>query len=139
MRTAIPIYGTNGFTPEHLDLLKQENVARVILALDSDEAGRKATEALKETLLTAGVAVSVASFLPVSKTRTSSSSLETETPATSSGSSWPKPRRRARRLLLPRQNPRESFGKTDTSYFAKARFTTALRCIRRSSAGSEPR
>ena len=62
VRTAIPIYGTNGFTPEHLDLLKRENVARVILALDSDEAGRKATEALKETLLTAGVAVSVASF-----------------------------------------------------------------------------
>jgi DNA primase catalytic core len=62
IRTAIPIYGTNGFTQEHLDLLKRENVSRVILALDGDEPGRKATEALKEKLLAAGVAVSIASF-----------------------------------------------------------------------------
>ncbi|MGH9322697.1 MAG: CHC2 zinc finger domain-containing protein, partial [Vicinamibacteria bacterium] len=62
VRTAIPIYGTNGFTQEHLDLLKRENVSRVVLALDGDEPGRKATEALKEKLLSAGVAVSVASF-----------------------------------------------------------------------------
>jgi DNA primase len=27
--TAIPIYGTNGFTPDHLDLLKRERVQRV--------------------------------------------------------------------------------------------------------------
>ena len=62
IRTAIPIYGTNGFTQEHLDLLKRENVSRVVLALDGDEPGRKATEALKEKLLAAGVLVSVASF-----------------------------------------------------------------------------
>ena len=60
--TAIPIYGTNGFTPDHLDLLKREGVKRVILALDSDEAGRKGTDALKGRLQAAGIAVRVACF-----------------------------------------------------------------------------
>jgi DNA primase len=60
--TAIPIYGTNGFTPDHLDLLKREGVKKVILALDSDEPGRKAADALKGRLEAAGVAVRVASF-----------------------------------------------------------------------------
>ncbi len=59
---AIPIYGTNGFTGDHLDLLKREQVKRVTLALDSDEPGRRATEALKEKLQAAGIAVRVASF-----------------------------------------------------------------------------
>jgi DNA primase len=60
--TAIPIYGTNGFTPDHLDLLKREGVGRVILALDNDDAGRKATAALEEKLTAVGIAVRVASF-----------------------------------------------------------------------------
>ena len=60
--TAIPIYGTNGFTPDHLDLLKREGVRRVILALDSDEAGRKGTDALKGRLQAAGLLVRVAAF-----------------------------------------------------------------------------
>jgi DNA primase len=60
--TAIPLYGTNGFTPDHLDLLKREGVRRVILALDNDDAGRKATVSLKEKLTAAGIAVRVASF-----------------------------------------------------------------------------
>jgi 5S rRNA maturation endonuclease (ribonuclease M5) len=60
--TAIPIYGTNGFTPDHLDLLKREGVKRVILALDSDDAGKKATASLKEKLGAAGIAVRVASL-----------------------------------------------------------------------------
>jgi DNA primase catalytic core len=60
--TAIPIYGTNGFTADHLDLLKRERVKRVVLALDGDEPGRTATEALKGKLLAAGIAVRVASF-----------------------------------------------------------------------------
>jgi DNA primase len=60
--TAIPIYGTNGFTADHLDCFKREGVKRVILALDSDEPGRKATGALKGKLEEAGVAVRVASF-----------------------------------------------------------------------------
>src|SRR5262249_19729131 len=57
--TAIPIYGTSGFTGDHLDLLKREGVRRVILALDGDAAGRKATAALKEKLTAAGIAVRV--------------------------------------------------------------------------------
>ena len=60
--TAIPIYGTNGFTADMLDLLKRERVKRVVLALDNDDAGRKATEALKEKLRAAGIAVRVAHF-----------------------------------------------------------------------------
>jgi DNA primase len=60
--TAIPIYGTSGFTPDHFDTLKRERVQRVILALDNDDAGQKATAALKEKLTAAGIAVRVASF-----------------------------------------------------------------------------
>jgi DNA primase len=60
--TAIPLYGTNGFTADHLDTLKREHVQRVILALDNDDAGRKATDALKEKLAEAGLAVRVAGF-----------------------------------------------------------------------------
>jgi DNA primase catalytic core len=44
------IYGTNGFTDEHLEVLKSDRVKTVILALDNDEAGEKATENLKERL-----------------------------------------------------------------------------------------
>jgi DNA primase len=59
---AIPIYGTNGFTHEHLDLLKREHVKRVILALDNDDAGRRATDALKGRLEAAGLSVRAVSF-----------------------------------------------------------------------------
>jgi DNA primase len=45
---AMPIYGTNGFTSDHLDLLTRERVTRVILALDGDAAGQRATDALRE-------------------------------------------------------------------------------------------
>jgi hypothetical protein len=60
--TAIPLYGTNGFTGDHLDLLKREHVKRAIVALDNDGAGRKAAVSLKEKLEAAGIAVRVASF-----------------------------------------------------------------------------
>jgi len=59
---AIPIYGTNGFTPDHLDLLKREGVKRVVLALDNDDAGRKGTDALKGKLEAAGITVRAVSF-----------------------------------------------------------------------------
>ena len=48
--TAIPIYGTNGFTDDHLDLLTREGVKHVTLALDGDAAGRRATTSLKRKL-----------------------------------------------------------------------------------------
>jgi len=57
--TAVPIYGTNGFTADHFDLMKRERITRVILALDGDVAGRKATGALKEKLIAAGIGVRV--------------------------------------------------------------------------------
>jgi len=60
--TAIPLYGTNGFTADHLDTLKREGVLEAILALDNDEAGRKATDALKERLQAAGLSVRVARY-----------------------------------------------------------------------------
>ncbi len=55
VRNSIPLYGINGFTSDHLDLLKREGVKRVVLALDNDEAGRRATDSLKERLTAAGV------------------------------------------------------------------------------------
>ena len=64
IHTAIPLYGTNGFTPDHLDLLKRERVERVILALDGDAAGRKASAALREKLEALGLAVRVMPYPP---------------------------------------------------------------------------
>lgn len=55
VRNSIPLYGINGFTGDHLDLLKREGVKRAVLALDNDEAGRRATESIKEKLVAAGV------------------------------------------------------------------------------------
>lgn len=60
--SAIPIYGTNGFTADHLDLLTRERVTRVILALDRDAAGERATAALRERLTTTGLAVCVLTY-----------------------------------------------------------------------------
>jgi DNA primase catalytic core len=55
------IYGTNGFTDEHLEILKADRVKTVILALDNDEAGEKATETLKERLINEGFKVKLLS------------------------------------------------------------------------------
>jgi DNA primase catalytic core len=60
--TAIPIYGVNGFTADHLDLLKREGVSRVILALDNDGPGKKATETIRKRLEKVGVDVGIAEF-----------------------------------------------------------------------------
>jgi DNA primase catalytic core len=55
VRNSIPLYGINGFTSDHLDLLKREGVKRVVLAMDNDEAGRRATDSIKERLTAAGI------------------------------------------------------------------------------------
>jgi DNA primase catalytic core len=60
--TALPIYGTNGFTDDHLDLIKREGVKRIILALDNDAPGKKAAASLKENLTSAGLTVRTATF-----------------------------------------------------------------------------
>ncbi len=57
VKNSIPLYGINGFTADHLDLLKREGVKRAVLALDNDEAGRRATESTKERLTAAGIEV----------------------------------------------------------------------------------
>ncbi|HPA70998.1 MAG TPA: CHC2 zinc finger domain-containing protein [Spirochaetota bacterium] len=51
------IYGTNGFTDEHLQLLKDDRVKTMVLALDNDEPGREASGKLKEKLMAEGFAV----------------------------------------------------------------------------------
>ncbi len=54
---AIPLYGTNGFTPDHETLLEKHRIRRVVLALDADEAGQKAATALMEKLGARGIDV----------------------------------------------------------------------------------
>ena len=46
----LPLYGTNGWTRDHDELLEQSAVKRVVVLLDNDEAGRKAAAALGERL-----------------------------------------------------------------------------------------
>jgi DNA primase catalytic core len=52
-----PLYGVNGFTAEHLQTLKDDNVKTIVLAMDADEAGHKASEGLKAKLLDEGFTV----------------------------------------------------------------------------------
>jgi DNA primase len=51
MENVQPCYGTNGFTEEHLKLLKDKLVKTIIIGFDSDEAGKTAAEKLKLRLL----------------------------------------------------------------------------------------
>ena len=55
------IYGANGFTEEHLEILKSDRVKTVVIALDNDEAGQKASEVLKERLISEGFRVKIIS------------------------------------------------------------------------------
>jgi DNA primase len=52
-------YGTNGFTAEHLQVLKDDRVKVVTIGFDADAAGRKATARLKERLTDEGFTVKV--------------------------------------------------------------------------------
>jgi len=63
------VYGTNGFTDEHLNILKEDRVKTVILAFDADAAGRNAAQNLKEQLVNEGFAVKI--LAPPSVLRTS--------------------------------------------------------------------
>jgi DNA primase catalytic core len=56
IHNTIPCYGTNGFTPEHLELLKQRGVELVHIAFDADESGRKAAGILASRLEAEGFA-----------------------------------------------------------------------------------
>jgi len=48
------VYGTNGFTDEHLQILKDDRVKTVVIGFDTDEPGRKAAVILKEKLRSEG-------------------------------------------------------------------------------------
>jgi DNA primase len=54
---AVPLYGTNGWTPDHDALIEKHRVRRVVLALDTDETGRKAARALTGELRGRGIEV----------------------------------------------------------------------------------
>jgi DNA primase len=49
-KNTIAIYGTNGWTPDHTQLLKDNGITEIILTLDNDEPGRTATVRLKGEL-----------------------------------------------------------------------------------------
>lgn len=53
----VPLYGTNGWTQDHDALLEKHRIRRVVLALDADEAGRKAASALAQKLRGRGIEV----------------------------------------------------------------------------------
>ncbi|MGH9337772.1 MAG: toprim domain-containing protein, partial [Vicinamibacteria bacterium] len=62
VKNVIPVYGTNGFTSEHLDLLKRESIRSVVLALDNDEPGQRAAESIKGKIAAAGISVRAISY-----------------------------------------------------------------------------
>lgn len=46
----LPLYGINGFTEDHNDFIVRFRIRKIALALDNDEAGKKAAAALAEKL-----------------------------------------------------------------------------------------
>jgi len=59
IENVIPCYGAGGFTDEHLSLLKNERVKMIVIAFDTDIAGRKASGKLSEKLIGEGFEVKV--------------------------------------------------------------------------------
>jgi len=58
-KNTIPCYGVNGFTDDHMELLKKEKVKTVYLCFDADETGKQGAAAVKEKLLSLDMAVHV--------------------------------------------------------------------------------
>jgi DNA primase catalytic core len=58
-RAAVPLYGKDGWTAYHDKLLSETTAREIVLALDNDEAGRRATAQLKEKILSAKPACAV--------------------------------------------------------------------------------
>ena len=50
LKETIALYGTNGFTPEHENLLKNPSTEEIFLCLDNDPAGLKAAQDLFEKM-----------------------------------------------------------------------------------------
>lgn len=55
----VPIYGVNGWTADHDELLDRHRIARVVIALDSDDAGRHASAALADKLTARDIEVRI--------------------------------------------------------------------------------
>ncbi|MGH9364866.1 MAG: CHC2 zinc finger domain-containing protein, partial [Thermoanaerobaculia bacterium] len=60
IRNVSAIYGTQGFTDDHAELLQRFRVKRVVLMLDGDTAGRAAEERIGERITKLGIEVAVA-------------------------------------------------------------------------------
>jgi len=54
-RNVTASYGVNGFTPDHLAAFKENNIKRILIAYDRDEAGGKAAQELAEKLIGEGL------------------------------------------------------------------------------------
>jgi DNA primase catalytic core len=54
-RNVTASYGVEGFTADHLVVLKQSNIERVLIAYDRDEAGEKAAQKLADQLTSEGL------------------------------------------------------------------------------------
>lgn len=48
-------YGVNGFTPEHLEIIRDSGIQKVLIAYDRDEAGDGAARRLAKQLVAAGI------------------------------------------------------------------------------------
>ncbi|WP_416200172.1 toprim domain-containing protein [Undibacterium sp. 5I1] len=55
-RNVTASYGTEGFTDEHLAAFKENNIERILIAYDRDEAGERASAKLAERLMAEGIA-----------------------------------------------------------------------------------
>jgi DNA primase len=60
--SAVPLYGTNGFTEDHRFLLCEHSIKEVILLLDNDDAGRSAVADLLLAMLDMNIKISTASL-----------------------------------------------------------------------------
>jgi DNA primase catalytic core len=60
IRNVSAVYGTQGFTPDHEELLARFRVQRVTLLLDADEAGRQAARVVGERIERLGIEASIA-------------------------------------------------------------------------------
>ena len=57
LTNAVPIYGVNGLTEDHVRLMKEYRTRRVFLCLDNDDAGVRARQPLTEKLSALGIEV----------------------------------------------------------------------------------
>ena len=57
-QNCVPLYGTQGLTPDHLDMFKKHETEEIILLMDNDEAGKKAAGSILSRLKGLDITVS---------------------------------------------------------------------------------